>query len=246
MGNLIKGGLIVAAGAFVICGIVHLVRANYYGIDGYNGYGYDRNGRDRDGFDREGFDSDGYDRQGFDHLGWDREGYSQFGFDKDGFDRNGRDRKGFDRFGFCPAGIDRGGINRQGAEKIILDVEKLKNRAWVEMKASGFREALANIRTGIDHCVMLILKHRTGRDFDDYDSNMQSRIEKCRYYNVLNDDEVCKLQEARKHSNAIHNLQINKEFNQVYFCFKTLEELIAKSREYLDIRNTDFDVAQLV
>lgn len=237
MGNLIKGGVIVIVGALMVGGIVRLFRKNRYDKDGYNGYGYDRNGRDRDGYDREGFDEEGFDRHGYNRSGWDREGYSHYGFDRKGFNRKGFDHNGYDRFGYSEEGIDRGGASRQDAENTLLEIETLKDKAWDEMKSSNFREALTNIRTGIDHCVMLMLKHKTGRDFDDYDSNMQSRIEKCGAYKVLSEEEVDKLQAARKHSNAIHELYLNKEFNQVYFSIKTLEELIARTRKYLDVND---------
>lgn len=239
MKNLLTGSLFGAAGAVVV-GIVHLFRTKHFGKDGFNACGYDRNGRDRKGFDREGFDSQGYDRQGFNRAGWDREGYSRSGFDKDGFNRNGLDRQGFDRFGYSTVGIDRAGMSRQEAENTILQIEELKHIAKGEMGAYSFREALVNIRTGIDHCLMLILRHKTGNAFDDYDCNMEMRIEKCQFYKVLCADDACKLQKARKLSNAIHDLQLRKEYNQVYFCLKSLEELIDRTREYLDVQDSGF------
>ncbi len=259
MGKLVRI-LLVGVGAVVAGTIVYLIRENHYDKDGYNSYGYNREGRDRAGFDREGFDIEGYDSEGFDRAGWDRAGYSRLGYDKEGYDKdgrdqhgydkegydyNGRDRQGFDRFGYCPVGIDRSGMSRRMAEETLLSIEELKEKALEEMNESSFREALTNIRTGIDHCVILLLKHKTGKDFDDYDSNMQSRIDKCQEYKILSKEEAFKCQEARRHGNSIHELRMGKEYNQVYFCFKTLEEMIMKTRSYLDIVDPDIDGIQL-
>ena len=234
MGKLIKVGLIVA-GVLALGKLISIIRTNSYDKDGYNGYGYDREGRDREGYDHSGFDSDGYNQNGFDKFGRDREGYSESGFDKNGYDRSGYDKQGYDQFGYRADGIDRGGMSRQEAEDDIRVIEEMKNKARAEMKENCFREALTNIRAGIDHCVMLLLKHRAGKDFDDYETTMQYRIQKCGEYKLLNTDEIAKLQEARRHSNAIHKLCIDKDFSQIFFCYKSFEELIEKVKEILDL-----------
>lgn len=237
MSNLFKVGLAGTVVAATIGAGIFLYKTYHFDEEGFNGFGFNRLGRDRDGFDRDGYDADGYDRMGFDREGWDRDGFSQSGFDKMGFDRSGFDRQGFDRNGYYCDGIDRSGISRQEAERIIHEVENLKDKAWLEMKSHGFREALTNIRTGLDHCIILMLKHCSGRDYDSYNCSLQDRINKCQFYGLFSDEDISKLQEARRQSNSIHKLKLDMEFNEVYFCYKTLEELIEMARQYLNIQS---------
>lgn len=232
-----KMGFIATASAILISAGIVIYKRNHYDQEGYNGYGYNRLGRDRDGYDQAGYDPEGYDRDGFDSTGWDREGYSRYGFNKSGYNRNGYDWQGFDRHGYNPAGIDRSGNSREEAELIIREVESMKEKAWYEMKSNGFREALTNIRTGLDHCLKLVLYHKTDKRFERYNTSLQERINRCQYYNLFDNEYINKLQEARRQSNSIHELRLNKEFNDVYFCYKILEDLIDKTRKQLDIKS---------
>ena len=113
------------------------------------------------------------------------------------------------------------------------EIQRLLDKAWPQAKSGMFREAMINIRTGLDSCVKSMLRHKTGKQFDGVDFDFSDRINICRDYKLLDSDEVNRLHSARWQVNDVHELFIDKEFNDVYFCYKTLEETLDKARKYL-------------
>lgn len=234
--------------------------------DGYNRHGYDHDGYDRDGFDENGWDRDGYNRQGLNEKGYDREGfdvnglnflgygrdgYNSAGYNMAGFDRNGWDRCGFDRSGFNRDGYDRCGYDRLGYNVEGLDRSKQdrlhyikkagevaakQNEAYIQMKLDEFDVALLRIRQGLEICVVSILNHRIGPGHENNRLDYNLRI--CEQEKILDADFIDKLRSAKNHSNdEIHPYGEKKEYRQVHFCYKTLEEALEKMQEMVGISN---------
>ena len=234
--------------------------------DGYNRYGYDRDGYDREGFDENGWDRDGYNRRGFNEEGYDREGFDEIGlnfrgYGRDGynpsgyniagFDRNGWDRRGFDRSGFNRDGYDRYGYDRLGYSVEGLDrskqnrlhyIEKAgevaakQKEAHIQMKLDEFDVALLKIRQGLEICVVSILNHRIGPGHEN--NRLDYNLSICEQEKILDADLIEKLRSAKKHSNdEIHPYGEKKEYRQVHFCYKMLEEALEKMQEMVGISN---------
>ena len=239
MGKIIKGGLIVGGIVLTVVSLFKLTRRSgkeevcETGTEPADQVEYGLDGFDADGFDRNGFNAAGYDRDGYDRSGYDREGYNRFGYNLSGYNREGFDRYGFNRAGYNRRGLDRGGVSKEEAGAQLDKIQELLETSLPQAKSGMFREAMINIRTGLDSCVKSMLRHKTGKQFDGANFDFSDRINMCRDYKLLDSDEVNRLHSARWQVNDVHELFIDKEFNDVYFCYKTLEETLDKARKYL-------------
>lgn len=227
-----KAILTVVGGIASLLGIDALTK-RIYGKDGYNmrGYdrdGYDRNGFDADGYDRDGrdqngFDSEGYDLEGFDRDGYDRQKYNRdgrncFGYDRDGYDSEGYDRSGYDHFGYNKEGIDRGKHDPSYYAEQIEEMATNQIKAKSQMKDGNFKYALLEIRQGLERGVRCIAEHKKGTAY----SKLADNIDLCAFDCDFHD----KLVGAKNHCNDMIHEDIDKTFDQVYFCLMMLKEVI--------------------
>ena len=270
MKSIIKGFVVLAGTIAVSFGIEALIKRYVFDPDGYNAMGYDRDGYDRDGFNKEGFDSEGYNRLGYDHKGYDRDGYDQEGFDRSGYNREGYSRKGFDRSGYDHTGRDRYGLDKKGYDasgfdregydvqgynrngvdragksrsEYIKDVEEITElnlrKAYIQMQNHEFAYALRDIRVGLQKCIEDIIEHTAGtkRKYSTLDEN----ISFCVINKVFTPDYSEKIRSAKQHCNDTLHENCEKEYNQVYFCYKILDEVLIRLQETTGILNYDND-----
>lgn len=194
-----------------------------YKADGYNRLGYDRNGFDRAGFDKKGYNKAGYNIHGFNKDGYDSEGYREDGFSHEGYNRDGFNRSGYNRQGYKENGKDRSGNEKAYYEKKVAEMQENIRNAYLQMSNSQYAYALRDIRVGIEKGIKAILAHEIGKGYEN--NRLDSNIRVCSQKKVLNQDFINKLYSAKLHCNdALHD-DCKKEYNQVYFCYKVLEEL---------------------
>lgn len=209
-------------------GANELHKRKFFNKDGYNRLGRDRDGRDRDGYDIHGYNREGRDREGYDIHGRDLEGRDREGFDLCGRDREGYDRSGYDVFGYKKDGKDRAGQTREYYQSLVKDIDRLIYEGKKKLDAHEYRYAISNFRPGLENGVKALLEHRVGRSFyDNKNGDLFNNINRCRQHRIIDDELSEKLHQARKHCTATHDLAIDKEHNQIYFCYKTLQEVLA-------------------
>lgn len=199
--------------------------------EGFDANGYDKNGFDRDGYNVNGFDKDGFDRNGFnksgyDHRGYDREGRDAQGFDIDGYDIDGFTRLGFDRHEYKKDGTDRSGNNREYYEKVVASITDDGQRAYTQMRGNQFYYALRDIRVGIEKAVNATLAHKLGKGYDK--NRLDYNLGICSRYGIFDQDFIDKLYSAKSHCNDTAHNDTEKTYNQVYFCYKVLEEILER------------------
>lgn len=237
-------GVAITAAVTALVGIGIGIKAacdnGIYNEDGFNNRGFNREGYDRDGYDKDGYNSAGYDRNGRDKDGYDKEGYDVAGYDVAGYDRDGRDRRGYDRRGYDKEGYDEDGFNSQGYKSNGLDcsdygkeyyMQKIKEAkellqsAAREMKRGELPYALHDIRIGLEKCIKCIIEHRIGEEYCE--GTLHHNIEVCSEHELFSDAFIEKLMSAKNHCNdAQHDSDIEKGYNQVYFSYKVLEEVL--------------------
>lgn len=249
MNMLVKvgGGVLGAALAALIGDKVY--SAHHYDEDGFNANGFDRGGYDREGFNREGYDREGYDREGYDQKGFNREGFDREGYDRRGFDSRGFNRRGFDCDGFDINGYDSDGFDRKGYNNLGLDrsdrdssyyrssireMRELAQKAHRQMKQGEFAYAFRDIRVDSEKALKAILGHR-GKVVEKGES-LNSMIYRCRRYKLIPADLSEKLDGLRFQCNdAQHDTEVEKNYNDAHFCYKTLCETI----DYLESTTQD-------
>lgn len=183
-----------------------------YDADGFNKYGYDRDGFDRDGYDRSGLNQDGYNRAGY----------------KNGFDRSGHNRCGYLKTGYNDLGLDVSGKRTAFYFQEVGRMNDQITRAKKQMDIREFDYALNDIRVGIEIGVKNLIRHYLGEG--KIHDNLYDNLSICKRY--LPSNFYDRLQSARHHcSPTQHDTEErgNKNYNQVYFAWKTLEEF----RDYL-------------
>ena len=243
--NIIKRIIIAVLGGTAIgIGVNEADKHFHYYADGYNRLGYDREGYDRDGYNSSGYDKEGFDRNGFDEFGYDRYGYNSKGFDCRGYDKNGRDSKGYDRSGYDVEGYTRKGFDKQGYDrngfdksghthgyynKVVLEIKNRNIEAHKQMKIGKYEYALHDIRIGIEKGVKAVLAHAVGKGYED--NKLFDNINICKDHRVFELEFIEKLHSARIHCNDTSHEDCDKEYGQVYFCYKVLEELIEKLKD---------------
>lgn len=219
-------------------GLNEIDKRFHYMADGYNRMGFDRDGYDRDGYDKDGFNRQGFDRDGFDRKGYDAEGYDRNGFDINRYDRNGRDKYGYDRNGIDTEGYDRDGYDSKGYDKNGQDraghdkqyyanrvtlMEKNIGTARVQLRVDNFRYALSDIRVGIEQGVKDILSHKVGKGYES--NRLDYNIGICEKKKIMEQEFIEKLYSAKNHCNLPLHEDIEKNRNQVYFCWQVLREI---------------------
>lgn len=256
MSNLIIGTAVAIIGTIATTVGMKIHKKHHYDENGYNGYGYDKDGFDKDGFAKDGFNKDGFDKNGFAKDGFNKYGFDKDGFDKNGFndkgiDKDGYDKEGYNRAGFNSYGVDRegydkmgykDGFNRQGIDQSgfskkdyqnkIKEMQEKLTEAHTQMNQKKFEYALHQIRIGLEIGVKCVICHLKGSKYikDKLDSN----ITFCKYEDLLEEDFIEKLYGAKNHCNDMqHDNNIEKTYNQVYFAYKTLEELMNKIQEFI-------------
>lgn len=217
-----------------------LYSEHHYGEDGFNPNGYDRDGYDRDGFNKDGFDREGYDRAGFGSRGFNREGYDCEGYDRHGYDSQGFNRRGFDRDGFDADGIDSSGYNRKGYNSLgvdrggydasfysssIKDMGELAQKAHRQMKQGELAYAFRDIRVDTEKVLKAVLRHN-GKTIEKGES-LNDMIYRCRKSKLIPAELCDKLDSLRFQCNDTqHDSEVEKEYNDAHFCYKTLCEAI--------------------
>ena len=253
MNKTIKNVLSILVGFGSAIGLINEVDKRVrYRDDGFN-----RLGRDRMGYDREGYDCDGYDKEGYNRAGFNREGYDRSGYNADGFDRNrynreGRDFRGFDKQGYDYEGFDRKGYDYQGYDRVGLDrsghskdyymrktQEMLGNSksALRQMKDKHFEYALRDIRVGIEKGIKLTLAHKLGKGYEN--NKLNYNIDICSQNNIFTPDFIGELKSAKNHCNDAAHEDCEKEYGQVFFCYRVLEELIEELQKNTNTSNLE-------
>lgn len=208
-----------------------------YNKDGYNSYGYDSKGYDKNGYNKEGFDNKGYDKQGYnangyDKNGYDKKGYDRYGYNINGYNCNGFNRSGYDKKGYNARGKDIGGNSKLFYASKYKEIEQLLNKTKSQMNNQEFSYALHDIRVGLEIGIKCIIQHLSGEERSD--QTLSSNITYCKEKGLLDKDFVEKLYSAKNHCNeAQHDSGKQKEYNQVYFSYKVLENLSKIIKEYL-------------
>lgn len=212
-----------------------------FGRDGYNSSGYNRSGFDREGFDKKGFDQTGFNKSGFDRHGYDKEGYNSSGYNRRGFNREGRDIRGFDvqgfdvdgfnRFGYDQFGYDRKGNDISGHSRNyyrtkVSEMQENSQSAHKQMKSGEFAYALRDIRVGLEKGIKAVLAHSYGNGCEG--NTLNQNLEICSYKRIFDQEFISKLHEAKNHCNDLAHEDCDKEYNQVHFCYKVLEELTSE------------------
>ena len=210
---------------------------------GYNKYGYDRAGFDRSGFNRKGFNKDGYDRQGYNISGYDREGFKRDGFNKDGFDREGFNRKGYDKNaldrngldidgfdsdGYNVYGVNRAGFTRKTAFDLLNQQKEKCEEAFRECQSGRYDEMLNKCRK-IMECILIYIcqVEKTYCICKHQPPGLDEMIQVCHCSGTFSDSFAFKLTEAKKYCNrGSHYQMVDEEFNNVWFTYKTTEELL--------------------
>lgn len=237
---IIGAALLIGAIAGIIKVRKSIYKKNHFDKDGFNLLGFDKDGFDRNGYNnkgynRYGFDSSGYDKNGFNQYGFDKDGYDRFGFNKKGYNRKGYDRTGYDKYGYNQNGYDKNGYNKNGLDKsdfsidyyrdVLFEMKKLHSKAYEQMRKCAYGYALHDIRIGLEKGVKCVISHLMG--IPNMNSSLDDNITICKRYGLLDREFVEKLYDAKNHCNdAQHDNNIKKEYNQVYFSYKVLEELI--------------------
>ena len=225
-------GLAVAVAGALVAGGTYVYNNLLYDKDGYNKHGFDKDGYDRKGFDRDGFDCEGYDHEGFDKSGFnrfgvDREGYNRNGFDRDGYDRSGKDRQGYYKSGYNSEGLDRGGKSFDYYNEELQKIEDILKKAHGQMKNGEFGYALHDIRIGLEKGVKCIITHWKGDSF--IKEKLDDNITVCKSCALLPRDFIEELYDAKNHCNPLqHDTDVQKDYGQVHFTYKVLEELSDK------------------
>ena len=174
------------------------------------------------------YGENGFNRLGRDRMGYDRNGHDKSGYNKSEYDREEYDCEGFDRKGYDYQGYDRSGNDRSGHSKIyytrkIQEMRENCDSAHREMKEYHFEYALRDIRVGIEKGVKAALAHTLGKGYEN--NTLKQNIDICSQKNIFPNDFVEKLKGAKNHCNASAHEDCDKEYNQVYFCYKVLREL---------------------
>lgn len=204
--------------------------------DGYDRNGYNKKGFDCKGYDREGFDCDGYDREeydksGFNRFGLDREGYNKQGFDKEGYDRFGKDQQGYYKSGYNSEGLDRSGKSFDFYNEELQKIDDILKKAHGQMKSGEFGYALHDIRIGLEKGVKCIIIHWKGDSC--IKKELDGNITVCKRDTLLPRDFIEELYDAKNHCNPLqHDAEIQKDYGQVYFTYKVLEELSNKIKGF--------------
>ncbi len=98
------------------------------------------------------------------------------------------------------------------------------------IKDEIFDMAMFSIRLGMETGVKCIVLHGLG---ECSQSGFGSEIKICQEHGLLSDDLINDLQEARKKcNNTAHNIKENSGYDDALFCYRVLEELIDKVREF--------------
>ena len=92
------------------------------------------------------------------------------------------------------------------------------------MKQGNFEYALRDIRVGIEIGISCILLHKIGSEFED--KSLKQRIETCESHGIFDCYYTKQLLSAKNHCNDTMHGNCDKDYNQVHFCYKTLEEII--------------------
>lgn len=217
-----------------------LYSEHYYNEDGFNPNGYDRDGYDREGFNEDGFDCEGYNRSGFDKRGFNRDGYDEEGYDRSGYDSQGFNRRGFDHDGFNADGLDSSGYNRKGYNDIgvdrsgfdssyysssIKEMRELAQKAHGQMKQGELPYAFRDIRVDSEKVLKAVLRH-SGKKIDKGE-NLSDMIYKCKQSKLVPLKLCEKLDSLRLQCNDTqHDTEVEKNYNEAHFCYKTLCEAI--------------------
>lgn len=252
MNKIAKVMIGIVGGVASVAGVAELVKRYKYDDEGYNGLGYDRDGYNREGYDKHGYDKEGYNSAGFDKHGYGRDGYNSDGYNRRGYDRAGYDKRGFNEQGFNAAGYNRSGYDRFGYDMNGNDIsghsrnyykskvsEILDNcqSAHKQMKSGEFSYALRDIRVGLEKGIKAILAHACGSGYDG--NTLNRNLEICSYKKLLDEEFISKLHSAKNHCNDVAHEDYDKEYNQVHFCYKVLEELAATLKELTDVNRSE-------
>lgn len=223
-----------------------------YDEDGYNSKGYDKNGYNRSGYnkkgyDKTGYDSEGYDKNGYNRSGYNRSGYNSSGYDRDGFKIDGYDRNGYNRDGYDTHGYDKYGFNKceknksgQTRDEVagdLLKIVQLAKKAEQQMKHSEFKYALTDCRSALETLIKILIKHKLGEGF--VEGKFAANIEVCKKNGLISEREYDFLNSSRYHCNdAVHDIH-EKNYDQVFFVTKVLEEQITKFSDLTNISISD-------
>lgn len=134
------------------------------------------------------------------------------------------------KHGFDSNGLDAAGHDVEYYKNVIQEMTALSEKAKIQMDNHEYKEALLNVRLTIENGVRCILCH-WGVELDKR-KKIVADIDSCGNYNLLSSDMVSKLQSARKHCNDLmHASGVEKQINQVFFCYKVSCELIEAIKE---------------
>lgn len=156
---------------------------------------------------------------------YDEDGYNGYGYDKDGYNRDGYNRNGYNRVGFKKDGCDIAGFHSDYYYDMLLGLKKQLKGINALIQKKEYKYALQEIRIGLEKSFKAIVTHWKGNGFvqDTVYSNMCI----CDKYGLLEPELIKKAHNARRHCNdAVHDNDKKIEHNQVYFAYKTLDEVV--------------------
>ena len=209
--------------------------------DGYDINGYDREGRDREGYDGYGRDREGRDRGGFDKDGRNREGYDRNGYDILGYKKDGKDRVEKTREDYQSLIEEIDSLIIEGKAKLDAHQYRFAIAAFRPGLENGIKallehrigkqythkygSTLVGFRPGFENRVKALPIHWIDSSSDNQSGDFCNNINRCKQNGIIDEEFAKKLHQARIHCKATHDLAIDKEHNQIFFCYRTLQEL---------------------
>lgn len=114
-------------------------------------------------------------------------------------------------------------------DKIAKMVELL-DMADRQIKDKNFAFGMMSIRLGMETGVKCVVFHGLG---NFHYNGLGNDIKICQEHGLLSDNFINDLQEARrKCNNTVHSIEENSGYDDALFCYRVLEELIDKVREF--------------
>lgn len=147
-------------------------------------------------------------------------------------DRACLETKEFDSKGYNIKGLDRSNYSREYYSRIVSEMIGKHDTAYRQMKLDNYNYALHDIRIGIEMGIKASLAHKLGKGYED--NWLRINIKICLEHEIFTKEFIKKIQSAVGHCNDV--LHYNdpersvKEYRQVHFCYKVLEELTEQVR----------------
>lgn len=139
--------------------------------------------------------------------------------------------KKYSNNGYDKHDIDRAGNTRSFYASRYEEIKGLSSQAKKHMDNHELRYALYDICLGLEIGIKSVILHLNGEDRSN--KTLGSNIAYCQEYGLLKNDMIEKLYSAKNHCNEVqHDIGKQKEYNQVYFAYKVLEDMSEIIRGY--------------